>query len=204
MLLIGELLPWSLFSKGKNLGDCACPVLVIWGSWVALREKGPQGTSILVGFQENQPKPSGCSSMGKAAPCARLPAPCAFPAHPPAADVPETGCLIPSAPASLVYSGCAGSGVPGVSYAWCGRCLSVTAPRSLGKRFPCSWRESCGALPAGETSRMPAPALLLRQKALAAYQRKMKERWGGLAGPPSLLARPRFALAAEDLQHPLR
>jgi len=47
------------------------------------------------------------------------------------------------------------------------RCLAVPAPRSLGKRFPCSWREARRALLAGGTSRMPAPALLLRQNALA-------------------------------------
>lgn len=43
MLLIGELLPWSLFSKGRNLGACTCPVLVIWGLW------GPSGKWGLMG-----------------------------------------------------------------------------------------------------------------------------------------------------------
>lgn len=38
MLLIAKLLPWRLFSNGRDSGDCICPVLVIWGPRVTLRD----------------------------------------------------------------------------------------------------------------------------------------------------------------------
>lgn len=36
----------------RNLGDSPCPMLVIQGLQVALREMGSQGTSLLVGFRK--------------------------------------------------------------------------------------------------------------------------------------------------------
>ena len=95
-----------------------------------------------------------------------------IPAHPPDADAPETSCLIPSAPASLVYSGCAGSGVPGVSYAWCRHCLSVPVPHSLGKCFPCSRRSPPSQADLSDAGSCPSAAA-----------RKRRHN-GGLAVPP--------------------
>lgn len=144
MPLIGELLPWSLFSEGRNLDDGACPVLVIWsrsqGNGVSGDFPPGGGSGKPVETQWVLLHGKSCSVCSPALSCASLLVcwmqMCRSP-----------GCLIPYAPTSLVYSGCAGSGVPAASYAWCRRCLSITAPRSLGKRS-CSRRVSCGALPA--------------------------------------------------------
>lgn len=177
MLLIGELLPWSLFSKGRNLSDCACPALVIWGWWACSQGSGVTGDFPPHGVQENQPKPSGCFSRGNDAPCPCLPAP----AH----RCLSSGC------------GCAGDQLPHPLRSYitclCRLCwqrragslvrLVQALPCSLGKCFPCSRHGSGRALPAtGPLGCRLLPFCCGKKHLL--LNRKMKEHWGSCCRHP--------------------